>query len=124
MPASVEGNGSDTLMLLDCDADEDRLMPENSAVLHLGLCPSRGLLCMMHSAGPLPPGPFEQMVLLAKEAAEAVGVEIRRCLENRVEKRAVKRMRLISATGNNSLAAGAAISNDVESVPCAEEGNL
>merc|ERR1712187_1016971 len=118
MPASVEGNGSDTLMLLDCDADEDRRLPENSAVLHVGLCPSRGLLCMLHSAGPLPPGPFEHMVLLAKEAAEAVAVEIRRCLERRVEKRAVKRMRLISASGNHSLTAGAANAGD-----CDNDGN-
>jgi exosome complex component RRP41 len=87
--------GAAGVLLLDCDGEEEHSMPEGSAVLHLGLCPSRGSLCLIHSAGPLPPGLFEQMVLLAKDTAEAVGAEIRRCLESRVEKRATKRMKLI-----------------------------
>jgi len=82
-------------LLLDCDGEEEHSMPEGSAVLHLGLCPSRGVLCLIHSAGPLPPGLFEQMVLLAKDTAEAMAAEIRRCLESRVERRAAKRLKLI-----------------------------
>jgi len=88
-------NGADGTLLLDCDAEEEHSMPDSSAVLHLGLCPSRGVLCLIHSSGPLPPGLFEQMVLLAKDTAEAVGAEMRRCLESRVEKRAAKRLKLI-----------------------------
>ncbi|CAE7711627.1 rrp41 [Symbiodinium microadriaticum] len=48
-------------LLLDCDREEERSLPEGSSVLHLGLCPRRGHLCLLHSVGPLPPGPFEQM---------------------------------------------------------------
>jgi exosome complex component RRP41 len=88
------GDASGTL-LLDCDGQEEHSMPEGSAVLHLGLCPSRGVLCLIHSAGPLPPGLFEQMVLLAKDTSDAMAAEIRRCLENRVERRAAKRLKLI-----------------------------
>ena len=29
-------------LLLDCDRAEEQVMPERSAVLHLGLCPARG----------------------------------------------------------------------------------
>ena len=29
-------------LLLDCDRAEEMAMPERSAVLHLGLCPTRG----------------------------------------------------------------------------------
>lgn len=88
------GGAAETLML-DCDGEEEHSMPDGSAVLHVGLCPKRGVLCLIHSAGPLPPGLFEKMVLLAKDTAEAVGAEIRRCLESRVEKRAAKRLKLI-----------------------------
>lgn len=83
-------------LLLDCEAEEERQLPGGSAVLHLGLCPSRGSTCLLHSIGPLPPHPFEQMVLLAKDTAEVVGAEMRRCLENRVERRILKRARLSS----------------------------
>eukprot|EP00439_Symbiodinium_sp_Y106_P083095 s989_g22.t3 len=51
-------------VLLDCDREEERSLPEGSSVLHLGLCPRRGHLCLLHSVGPLPPGPFEQMAPL------------------------------------------------------------
>jgi len=88
-------DGTSPLVLLDCDGEEEQNMPEGSAVLHLGLCPSRGTLCLIHSAGPLQPGMFEKMVLLAKDTAEAVGAEMRYCLENRVERRAAKRLKLI-----------------------------
>ncbi|CAE8597900.1 unnamed protein product [Polarella glacialis] len=91
--ASGPGPVSGTI-LLDCDGQEEKELPEGSAVLHLGLCPSRGVLCLLHSAGPLPAGPFEQMVLLAKDTAEAVGAEMRSCLERRVENRVAKRARL------------------------------
>lgn len=72
-------------LLLDCDRAEEQAMPERSAVLHLGLCPARGMLCLLHSVGPLPPEPFEQMVLLGKETAEAFGIEMRRCLQEQVQ---------------------------------------
>merc|ERR1711920_1193565 len=81
---------------------------DNSAVLHVGLCPARGVLCMLHSAGPLPAEPFERMMLLAKDTADAVGAEIRKCLEKSVEKRAAKRVKLVAAS-NASDAAGASI---------------
>merc|ERR1712178_127755 len=58
------------VLLLDCDGEEEQSMPEGSAVLHVGLCPSRGVLCLIHAAGPLPSGLFEQMVLLAKDTSE------------------------------------------------------
>eukprot|EP00438_Fugacium_kawagutii_P006045 Skav202284 [mRNA] locus=scaffold3044:317152:319429:- [translate_table: standard] len=54
------------VLLLDCDRAEEQAMAalqspkEQSAVLHLGM------LCLLHSVGPLPPEPFEQMVLLGK----------------------------------------------------------
>eukprot|EP00440_Ansanella_granifera_P017388 gb/GFBE01018886.1/.p1 GENE.gb/GFBE01018886.1/~~gb/GFBE01018886.1/.p1 ORF type:complete len:307 (+),score=65.26 gb/GFBE01018886.1/:1-921(+) len=86
-------------ILLDCSRQEEVALPEGSAVLHLGLCPSRGVLCLLHSAGPLPAQPFEQMVLLAKDTAEAVGAEMRRCLERRVDRRVAKRARLGSGIG-------------------------
>lgn len=82
-------------MLLDCDRAEEQWMPAGSAVLHLGFCPSSGALCMMHSSGPLPPKSFEQMVLLGKDAAEALGREMRNC----VEQRAAKRQRLLEGPG-------------------------
>lgn len=88
------GEGRSSEILLDCDRKEESSLPGGSAVLHLGLCPARGKLCLLHSAGPLPPKAFEQMVLLAKETAEAVGTEMRRCLERRVERRIAKRARL------------------------------
>jgi len=81
-------------VLLDCDREEERSLPEGSSVLHLGLCPRRGHLCLLHSVGPLPPGPFEQMVLLGKETAEAFGAEMRRCLEEQVQRRVAKRARM------------------------------
>lgn len=87
------GNASSTL-LLDCEGEEERSLPEGSAVLHLGLCPARGSLCLLHSVGPLAPEFFEQMVLLAKETAEIIGTEMRRCLEESVERRAAKRARM------------------------------
>lgn len=60
-------------------------------MLHLGLCPTRGMLCLLHSVGPLPPEPFEQMVLLGKETAEAFGAEMLRCLQEQVQRRAEKK---------------------------------
>jgi len=81
-------------LLLDCNGDEERIMAAGSAVVHLGLCTSRGNLCLLHSAGPLPTDSFEQMVLLAKETAEAVGVQMRQCLESTTASRAAKRKRL------------------------------
>eukprot|EP00929_Paragymnodinium_shiwhaense_P021212 TRINITY_DN13896_c0_g1_i1.p1 TRINITY_DN13896_c0_g1~~TRINITY_DN13896_c0_g1_i1.p1 ORF type:complete len:307 (-),score=90.68 TRINITY_DN13896_c0_g1_i1:106-1026(-) len=102
--AGGEQKGS---LLLDCDGDEERLLPEASAILHLGLCPARDAVCMMHSAGPLPPQQFEQMVLLAKDTAAAVGAEMRKCLEHRVEKRAAKRQRLIAAVEDAAAEANA-----------------
>jgi len=78
-------------LLLDCDRAEEMAMPERSAVLHLGLCPTRGMLCLLHSVGPLPSEPFEQMVLLGKETAEAFGAEMRRCLQEQVQRRAEKK---------------------------------
>mmetsp|Transcript_18174 Transcript_18174/g.40040 ORF Transcript_18174/g.40040 Transcript_18174/m.40040 type:complete len:298 (+) Transcript_18174:57-950(+) len=78
-------------LLLDCDRAEEQAMPERSAVLHLGLCPARGMLCLLHSVGLLPPEPFEQMVLLGKETAEAFGIEMRRCLQEQVQRRAEKK---------------------------------
>lgn len=82
------------MLLLDCDGDEERAMPAGSAVLHLGMCTSRGVVCMLHSAGPLLAEPFEQSVLLAKDTAEAIGAKMRRCLERSVERRAAKRARV------------------------------
>lgn len=87
------GPSAKPALLLDCCADEERNLPDSSAVVHLGFCCSRKLMCMMHSVGPLPGGPFEEMVLLAKDTAEAVGAEIRECLEKRVTKRAIKRIK-------------------------------
>jgi len=81
-------------LLLDCDGEEERSLPAGSAVLHVGLCPARGTICMLHSIGPLSEGPFEQMVLLAREAAKASGAEMRRCLERRADRHAAKRARL------------------------------
>merc|ERR1711957_151717 len=79
-------------LLLDCDsAEEQTLIPrDKAAVVHLGLCPARGLVCMLHSAGPVPPDAFEKMVLLAKQTAEAAGAEVRRCLETRAASRAAR----------------------------------
>eukprot|EP00931_Biecheleriopsis_adriatica_P101296 TRINITY_DN76466_c0_g1_i1.p1 TRINITY_DN76466_c0_g1~~TRINITY_DN76466_c0_g1_i1.p1 ORF type:complete len:314 (+),score=66.32 TRINITY_DN76466_c0_g1_i1:53-994(+) len=91
--ANSHGEGQSKIML-DCDRAEEMALADGSAVLHLGLCPVRDKLCLLHSAGPLPPQPFEQMVLLAKETAVAVGAEMRRCLERRVERRIAKRARL------------------------------
>lgn len=45
-----------------------------------------GLVCLLHSVGPLPPKPFEQMVLLAKDTAEAFGAEMRRCLQDQADR--------------------------------------
>lgn len=87
-------------ILLDCDSLEESELPSESTVLHLGLCPSRGSVCLFHSAGPVQTKRLEQMVLLAKDTATAVGAEIRRCLESRVARRAAKRARL--ASGNAS----------------------
>eukprot|EP00927_Polykrikos_kofoidii_P057260 TRINITY_DN51383_c0_g1_i1.p1 TRINITY_DN51383_c0_g1~~TRINITY_DN51383_c0_g1_i1.p1 ORF type:complete len:292 (-),score=56.71 TRINITY_DN51383_c0_g1_i1:97-972(-) len=91
---STGPKGEAEALLLDCDAEEQLSLSEGSAVLHVGFCHSSSSLCMMHSAGTLPPGPLEQMMLLAKDTAEAVGAEIRRCLEGRVDRRAVKRLKL------------------------------
>eukprot|EP00403_Amphidinium_massartii_P024304 CAMPEP_0178392840 /NCGR_PEP_ID=MMETSP0689_2-20121128/11884_1 /TAXON_ID=160604 /ORGANISM="Amphidinium massartii, Strain CS-259" /LENGTH=289 /DNA_ID=CAMNT_0020013423 /DNA_START=15 /DNA_END=881 /DNA_ORIENTATION=- len=74
-------------LLLDCDAMEERSMRHGSSVLHLGFCPSRGKVCMMHAAGSLADEPFEEMVHLAKEAAVEIGTQMNRCLEERVERR-------------------------------------
>eukprot|EP00913_Durusdinium_trenchii_P022448 g21085.t2 len=81
-PRDASAAGGEEL-LLDCDRAEELAMPEKSAVLHLGLCPARGLVCLLHSVGPLPPKPFEQMVLLAKDTAEAFGAEMRSALLRR-----------------------------------------
>ncbi|CAK9022632.1 unnamed protein product [Durusdinium trenchii] len=89
-PRDASAAGGEEL-LLDCDRAEELAMPEKSAVLHLGLCPARGLVCLLHSVGPLPPKPFEQMVLLAKDTAEAFGAEMRRCLQDQVHRRAEKK---------------------------------
>lgn len=99
--AKAVGGGPPTL-LIDCDGDEERSLAADSAVLHAGLCPETGRLCLLHSAGTLPPEGFEQMVLLAKDAAEALGQEMRKCLAKTSERRDAKRQRLESA-----LAAGA-----------------
>eukprot|EP00933_Yihiella_yeosuensis_P008421 TRINITY_DN113851_c0_g1_i1.p1 TRINITY_DN113851_c0_g1~~TRINITY_DN113851_c0_g1_i1.p1 ORF type:complete len:317 (+),score=46.97 TRINITY_DN113851_c0_g1_i1:87-1037(+) len=96
--SSASGSGSAPgSILLDCDSKEEQALPPDSSVLHLGLCPSRGSVCLFHSAGPLPPKPLEQMVLVAKDTAAAVGAEMRRCLEKRVERRVAKRARSTSA---------------------------
>eukprot|EP00930_Biecheleria_cincta_P079091 TRINITY_DN6677_c0_g1_i1.p1 TRINITY_DN6677_c0_g1~~TRINITY_DN6677_c0_g1_i1.p1 ORF type:complete len:330 (-),score=49.56 TRINITY_DN6677_c0_g1_i1:129-1118(-) len=92
-PARGIGDARGTICL-DCTREEERALPDGSAVLHLGICPSRGLLCLLHSAGPLPAQAFEQMTLLAKETAETVGAAMRSCLERRVEHRIAKRARL------------------------------
>eukprot|EP00928_Gymnodinium_smaydae_P052834 TRINITY_DN36986_c0_g1_i1.p1 TRINITY_DN36986_c0_g1~~TRINITY_DN36986_c0_g1_i1.p1 ORF type:complete len:298 (-),score=63.03 TRINITY_DN36986_c0_g1_i1:89-982(-) len=92
-------------LLLDCDASEQASLPEGSAVLHLGLCPARGNVCMLHCAGPLPSTQLEHMTLLAKDTAEAIGTEIRRCLQHRVERRAEKRQRLAASAATETAAA-------------------
>jgi len=94
--ADGKQNGTSPLLLLDCDGDEERVMAAGSAVVHLGLCTSRGSLCLLHCAGPLPTDSFEQMVLLAKETAQAIGAQMRQCLESSTASRAAKRMRLSS----------------------------
>lgn len=88
---SLDGTGY--TLLLDCDASEEAAMPEGSAVLHYGLCPTRGMVCLMHSVGSVPLESFEQMVLLAKDTAEAVGTEMRQCLEARATHRKAKRQK-------------------------------
>jgi len=92
-------------LLLDCEGEEEYALPEDSAVLHLGLCPARGKLCLLHSAGPLPADAFERAVLLAKETAEAVGNEMRRSLEECVERRAAKRKRRQARSAASAAAA-------------------
>lgn len=91
--ATVHLCGPSGPVLLDCEGDEERALPEGSAVLHLGLCPARQKLCLLHSAGPLPPDAFERMMALAKDTAETVGKEMRRSLEETVTRRAAKRAR-------------------------------
>lgn len=88
----VRSGESEGCLLLDCSGDEERAMPQGNTVLHIGICPSKGSLCMLHSVGPLAPVPFEQMVLLAKDTSEAVGEEMERCLDNFSEARAAKRL--------------------------------
>lgn len=99
--ASGKGGGgaaaAEPQLLLDCDGEEERRLPEGSAVVHLGLCAARGSVCLLHSAGPLPLAHLERMVALAKGTAEAVGAEMRRCLERRAEEQGpqtAKRARL------------------------------
>lgn len=89
-------------LLLDCDGEEERALSDGSAVLHLGFCPSRDVMCLLHSVGPLPMEQFERVVLLAKEASQAVGVEMRRCLERQVERQTAKRQRLADAATSAS----------------------
>jgi len=93
------GPGGRGQLWLDCDGAEERSLPEDSAVLHLGLLPARGSVCLLHSSGPLPSAEFEQMVALAKGTAQAVGTEMRKCLERRVEEQAAKRPRLAGSNG-------------------------
>lgn len=93
-------------LLLDCDAQDCMSMPEGNSVLHLGLCPAQGRLCLIHSAGPLPDKAFEQMVRLARDAAEVVGAEMRSCLDRRAERQAAKRKHRSSATPAMEAAAG------------------
>lgn len=38
----LPGSPEAPTLLLDCDRAEEMAMPERSAVLHLGLCPTRG----------------------------------------------------------------------------------
>lgn len=90
--AAGEADGRGQL-LLDCDGDEESAMPDGSSVVHLGLCSARNRVCLLHSAGPVPPEPLERMVLLAKETAQGVAEEMSRCLVKRVTRRAVKRQR-------------------------------
>lgn len=78
-------------LLLDCERAEELALQERAAVLHLGLCPTRGMVCLLHSVGPLPAEPFERMVLLGKQTAEAFGHEMRRCLEEQVRRAERKR---------------------------------
>jgi len=85
--------GSNGRLLLDCEGCEEDHLPDGSAVLHLGLCPARNKVCLLHSSGPLPAAHFESMMAAAKETARAVGDEIRRSLEDKIEKRCAKRAR-------------------------------
>lgn len=100
---SLDGSGT---LMLDCAASEESAMPDGSAVLHYGVCPTRGMVCLMHSVGPLPAESFEQMVLLAKDTAEAVGAEMRNLLEARAAERRAKRQKKGSGPGlaNGTLA--------------------
>jgi len=89
------GPAGQASLLLDCDGEEERALPAGSAVVHLGLCPARGSVCLLHSSGPLPMDKLEQMVALARSTAKALGGEMRKCLESRVDHhKAAKRARL------------------------------
>merc|ERR1712190_196100 len=89
--ASVHVSGGN--LLLDCNEEEERSLQDGAAVLHLGFCPSRGSMCLMHSVGPLPTEHFERLVLLAKETAQTIAAEMRKCLERSVEQREAKRQK-------------------------------
>ncbi|CAJ1357653.1 unnamed protein product [Effrenium voratum] len=87
----LAGPGAAPRLLLDCDRREERALAADAAVLHVGLCPSRGALCLLHAVGNLPPKHFEQMVLLGKDTCAAIGTEMRRCLQEQVQHRAEKK---------------------------------
>lgn len=104
VPGAAANGGP--LLLLDCEGEEERSLPEGCAVLHLGLCPAQGTVCLLHSGGPIPAEPFEQMVLLAKETAEKIGAEMRRGVEERELRRSAKRARKAQRAEGRRISSG------------------